>query len=219
MAVFKKFSYGIASWDADYCISDAQMGAGFFNSMNCQNLEAEILGDTLYNVTFNNILTLKFDSSSSVANIKYSFNGGEDVSFGYIQKASLKMMTVICSPTFLYIDFIDYYPRTWSFCIEKIGDDYYIGYYYGTKSFDQLELTKVGTSEVYKHSGIFKYSNYPNYLDYKEEDVLFSSDLIALNDPNCIAISKSTAKQIITFEGDDYYTLSEYSAIKISTQE
>ena len=77
MAVFKKFSYGIVSWDSANCISDAQMGAGFFNSMNCQNLEAEILGDTLYNVTFNNILTLidkKFEKMNLIKNNVFSTN-------------------------------------------------------------------------------------------------------------------------------------------------
>ena len=74
---------------------------------------------------------------------------------------------------------------------------------------NNLTLTDLETNIQYKHGVRLGYEVKPGYLDYTA-DVLFGSAGTQKEaaDPNFVAITSVTAKQVLTFNGKNYYALS-----------
>jgi hypothetical protein len=216
MGTYKQCYYGDVGWYDSTDIGDAPIGKAFFDSLNCPLIETELINNYTFTINIDNTILLTLDDSTSVARVTSTYDG-VTTEIGYIQAAGNKVFTVTCSDTFLYIYFVDYFPRPWYLCYEKIGDDKY----YGTRRDDSgltlsdITLTKLGTNETFIHGKLLNYTVDVDCIDYLDNDILFSNGVKTLPDPNCIAISNSPVNSVITFNGYNYYTLSSNTAIQI----
>lgn len=209
MATVKKITYGTNDWTPD-----AAQGKAFFDSLNCPIIETELLDPEVFTVNIDNTILLTFDGRSANRVITATINGvtttiGSNQTY---QTYSVKTFIVACSETFFYMDFKGYSNRYLYACYEKIEGNKLWGYFNDGNStilLNNLTLTDLDTNVQYKHGARLGYGVQPGYLDYTN-DVLFdpAGTQKEAEDPNFVAITSVTAKQVLTFNGKNYYALS-----------
>ena len=208
MAQVKKITYGAAGWTPD-----AAQGKAFFDSFNCPIIETELLDPEVFTVNIDNTVLLTFDGRSANRIITATIDGvtttiGANQTY---QTYGQKTFIVACSENFFYMDLHGYSSYLYV-CYEKVEGSKLWGYVNENNSsrlLNDITLSDLDTSTQYKHGARLGYGVQPGYLDYAS-DVLFNSagTQKEAEDPNFVAITSVTAKQVLTFDSKNYYALS-----------
>lgn len=215
MATVKKITYGQAGWTPD-----AAQGKAFFDSFNCPIIETALLDPEIFTVNIDNTILLTFDGRSSARVITATIDGvtttiGANQTY---QTYGSKTFIVACSESMFYMD-LDGYSSYLYACYEKIEDTKLWGYLNennSTRTLNNITLSNLNTSAQYKHGVRLNYGTQIGYLDYTTEALFNSGDTqIEMNDPNFIACTSVTAKQVITIEGKNYYTIGPNTLVEL----
>lgn len=87
----------------------------------------------------------------------------------------------------------------------------------GTMAYQPIEnfnLTDLDTSIVYNHKAVLNYDLELGHIDYTT-DMLFNGTQKVLEDFNFITCSSVIAETILTFSGENYYSLGTHTLVKI----
>lgn len=205
MATVKKITYGTNNWDPDTATLKA-----FLDSLNCSLIETELLSEYNLLITIDDIISLKYYGYGNPgAKISIIINGVETDITNIGGAYGSKTIIVVCSDDFIYIDYTDRSGCLY-FCYEKINNENYYGYNTNSGALlSDITLINMENNTQYKHGARLNYEYDVGYLEYAP-DILFNElgTQRKLDDPNFIACTTVTAKQVITFNGKNYYSLS-----------
>lgn len=215
MATVKKTTYGTNDWTPD-----AATGKAFFDTLNCSLIETALVDDDTFTVNIDDTVLLSFNGASDKRTITATIDGVTTTiaTNQTYQTYGQKTFIVACSDNFVIIDLLGYSNRRFYLCYEKINGNKYYGY---ANESNELYLSNITIKDLsndaqYKHAVRLNYLCDIGYLDYAPE-ILFNNagTQKMFDDPNFIACSTVTAKQVITFNGKNYYSLSANTLVQM----
>ena len=203
---------------AQFTDNDSSMA--FINNLNCPILSA-YKEDNVPVININNIFTIK----NYINNGFYIYTYGTQTQYiaGYW---SAPITTIIYDDNMVYLMMNNWWngsqgSKKFVTMYDKINNDIAL---YGYKFLDSsnpliiedIDFYEVTTGEQYRFSSIFKSYVVPeNYIDYTEKMLFKANARTTIMAPNFLDCSNITPKNVITFNGKNYYTIGNYSLVEV----
>lgn len=196
----------------------------FFDSLNCPLIEVSIESNaTILNV--DNVVEVLFNFNANRTQVRYD---GATSNYSMINRYNALGLTALFDENVFYVQWNCEYGSGRRFCFlyEKIeGISYFGAIGAGTESSSQhawysivdIPLTNVNTSMTYAHRARLNYTDELGYIDFTS-DALFDSNNYKthIEDSNFVACSTVRADQVVTFQGQNYYSIGANTLIKIN---
>lgn len=167
-------------------------------------------------VIIDNHISLSFGINA----VYMSVDGGSSVRISRVAESCTAIITY--TENLFSLNVVDNSGRAYAVIYEKIGDSIFYGWngntdnwsaYHGFYRLEEITLTNLETSETYTHSPRLNYSCELGVIDYTE-CCLFKAGYRDVSEPNFISCSAITANQIITFEGNNYYSIGSNNLVE-----
>lgn len=210
MATVKRANYAAQGYSASTLKT-------FFDSLNCPIITTSLASNVL-TINVNNIVNVVFDFSASRTKTVYN---GTTKEYSIINTYNSATITAVCNENVFYVQFNGNYGSGRRFCFlyENISnEDYWGAVGAGTDSssghawysITDITLSQTETSLTYNHGTRLNYACELGYIDYAP-DVLFISGYKSIDDPNFITCSTVPTDQVITFQGQNYYSIGAHT--------
>ena len=125
-------------------------------------------------------------------------------------------VTVAASNTLFYMQAFDGDGRGPYFIYEKTTNFNVVAYTAGNSSFRDIRnftLTDLNNGYEYKHRAMLNYTTQPDHINYAQ-DMLFRSNVKSFEDPNFVTCTTVQADRMITFKGENYYSVGTNTLVK-----